>query len=330
MSNSNPRIYSRKPIMSTDAPQAREAAAAPEEAATWLNQKERGALLGIRLVFFLATALGRFPAGLFLRVVVLWYTVFDATARRTSGEFLARVYGRPAKFSEVYRHMYCFARVALDRIFLLLGRTNLFQVTRNGNHHLEELAKKKQGAILLGAHLGSFEAMRAGAKTEQFPLNILGHFENARMINALLEQLDPEAAARVLHIGKDPVGLAIEVRERLETGEMVALLGDRVGLNDKHTTANFLGDEALFPTGPFLLASALKCPIYLVFGLYSEPNRYDLYCEPFVDSVKLPRKSREEALQGYVQQYADRVAHYAKLAPYNWFNFHDFWRREDK
>jgi predicted LPLAT superfamily acyltransferase len=107
---------------------------------------------------------------------------------------------------------------------------------------------------------------------------------------------------------------------------MLAILGDRVGLNDKHVAVTFLGHTALFPTGPFLLAAALKCPVYLVFGLYSEPNRYDLYCEPFLDKVELPRSSRQRALQEVTQRFAERLEHYAKRAPYNWFNFYDFWQ----
>jgi len=294
--------------------------------ATWLNQKERGALLGIRLVFFLATAFGRAPAGLFLRVVALWYALFDQPAKRASKDFLGRALGREATFADVYRHIFCFARVTLDRAFLLRGRSDLFKVTNTGNEHLQKLTREKRGALLLGGHLGSFEAMRVGASEEEFPINIVGHFANARMINALLEQLNPELAARVLHVGDDPAGTAITMRERLESGEMLAVLGDRVGLNDKHIAVNFFGQQALMPTGPFLLAAALKCPLYLVFGLYSEPNHYDLYCEPFLDKVVLPRNRRQEALHDVTQRFAERLEHYAKLAPYNWFNFFDFWQ----
>lgn len=300
------------------------------EPATWLNQKERGALLSIRLLFLMATFLGRGPTGLFLRFVTLWYALFDRTATGASREFLSRVFGRPATFREVYRHIYIFARVALDRIFLLMGRTHLFKVTRTGSENLRRLTDEKRGALLLGAHLGSFEAMRVGGADEQFPINIVGHFENAKMINSLLEQLDPEMAARVVHVGEDPVGAAAKMRERLEEGEMIAMLGDRVGLNDKHIAVDFMGDKALFPTGPFLLASILKCPIYLVFGLYSEPNQYNLYCEPFEEHLLLPRKERKVALERVVQRFAERVEHYARKAPYNWFNFYDFWREDDK
>jgi predicted LPLAT superfamily acyltransferase len=109
---------------------------------------------------------------------------------------------------------------------------------------------------------------------------------------------------------------------------MVALLADRVGLNDKHVVVDFLGKPARFPTGPFLLAALLKRPVYLVFGLYFEPNRYELFCEPFAEELTLPRKDRAGALKDVVQRYATRLEHYARLAPDNWFNFYDVWQSE--
>jgi predicted LPLAT superfamily acyltransferase len=281
----------------------------------------------MRIVFWMATALGRAPARQFMRLIALWYFAFDARARAASRVFLGRVLGRPARADEVYQHILRFARVTLDRVFFLLGARG-FVVNRTGHHYLETLARERRGAILLGAHLGSFEAMRAGARSESLPLNIVGHFENARMINALLSRLNPHATARVVHVGKDPVGFAMNVSERLSQGELVAILADRVGLNDKRVSVRFLGQDAAFPTGPFLLASLLKCPVYLVFGLYFEPNRYELFCEPFSERIELPRKQRQQALREVVQRYAERLEHYASKAPDNWFNFYDFWKSE--
>jgi predicted LPLAT superfamily acyltransferase len=212
-------------------------------------------------------------------------------------------------------------------MFLLQGATGAFEVRRTGNEYLQELARSRRGAVLIGAHLGSFEAMRASGAKERFPINIVGHFENARMINALLERLDPEASARVLHVGQDPMGFALKVRERLDAGEMVAILADRVGLNDKRVEVEFFGARAEFPSGPFLIAATLKCPVYLVFGLYFAPNRYELYCEPFAERIELPRQRRAQTLEEVVQRYAQRLESYVRKAPDNWFNFYDFWKR---
>jgi predicted LPLAT superfamily acyltransferase len=304
--------------------------ASPKKAA-WLAERERGAVAGVRLVFALATLFGRFPARQIVRGVALYYALFDKRARAASKAFLARVYGRPARFAEVYAHVHRFAQVTLDRIFFLRGKLGPFEFTRTGNHHLEALTRSKTGAILLGAHLGSFEAMRASGSEEHFPLTIVGHFENAKMINALLESLDPEMAQRVLHVGGgDPIGFALTLRERIESGEMVAMMGDRIGLNDKTVVATFFGEPAHFPAGPFLLASMLKCPVYLTFGIYREPNRYDLSCEPFAERIVLPRQNRQAALAEIVQKYAARLEDKCRTAPDNWFNFYDFWEKPER
>ena len=300
-----------------------------QDASDWLSQRERGTVLVIRLTAWLATTFGRRPSRVLVWFIAAYYALFDRSVRRASRNWLARVHGSPkTSWAQTYSHVRCFAQVTVDRLFFAQGRIDAFEIDRTGNQHLIDLQNSGKGAILLGAHLGSFEAMRAGAQLDQFPITIVGHFENAAMITYLLQQLDPDFDGRVLHVGQNPVSLALNLRDRLEQGESVAILADRVGLNDKYVEVDFFGSPARFATGPFLLAAILQSPIYLVFGLYREPNRYELLCEPFAERVDLPRKRREEALQEVVSRYARRLEHYCRLAPDNWFNFFEFWERE--
>lgn len=292
---------------------------------TWLSTAERGTVLGLRAVLFMATVFGRWPARILVRGIALWYTLTDRPARDASRQWWTIVDGVPPRWSKVYGHIFRFAQATMDRLFLVRGQTAPFEVTRTGHDNLEAVKAAKTGGILLGAHLGSFEAMRAGGDNTDLSIHILGFFENAKMINAMLESLNPGHAARVIHIGRASVDFIFRAQQCVEAGEFVAVLGDRVGLHEKSVTVDFFGRPARFPTGPFTLAAALKCPVLLTFGLYREPNRYDLHCEVFCEKVVLPRRDRQMHLHALVQRYAHRLEHYCRLAPDNWFNFYDFW-----
>ena len=137
--------------------------------------------------------------------------------------------------------------------------------------------------------------------------------------------MSDHVAPKVIHAKPGDVGFVFMIQERVEKGEMVAILGDRVAEGQDSVVVEFLGRPARFPTGPFMLASLLGCPIYLTFGLYRAPDRYELSCAPFAEKVVLPRKRRQEALKEYVQQYAHELEKKVRAAPDNWFNFFDFW-----
>lgn len=292
---------------------------------TWLDRRERGTILGIRAAFRFATLLGRPATKPLIAFLALWYRIFDRKSVRNSRDWLRRVTGKEPGFWDVYRHLQTFAQTTLDKVFLMTDRTKGLVFTRTGNHLLAEQRATGRGAVLIGAHLGSYEAMRAGGDSDDFPIRILGYFKNAKMINSLLAELNPRQAAQVIHIGDDPIGVVAKVQESIDRGEFIAVLGDRTGLNDRAVAATFFGDQASFATGPFLLASILKCPVYLVFGLYRAPNRYELHCERFTDRLDIPRRDREGALRAWIQRFAERVEHHARQAPLNWFNFFDFW-----
>jgi predicted LPLAT superfamily acyltransferase len=291
----------------------------------WLGRAEVGTVWAIRFVAFMATAIGRGPAHVLLRFIALWYTLTYGAAKRASRAYLERYFGK-ATFGMVYRHIHTFAAVTLDRVLFVAGRYRGLDVRTNGNEHLDALHAEGKGAILLGAHVGSFEAMRAVGDRDGLRVHSVGYFRNAERINAILDRLNPQANARLIHLGDDPTGSMLRIKDALDRGEMVAFLGDRALPGSRTTTVRFLGGEAEIPLGVFSVAAALRCPVYLVFGLYHPPRRYELYCEPFAERIEAPRGRREEALREYAQQYASAVERYVRKAPYNWFNFYDFWR----
>ena len=301
-------------------------AARPQRA--WLRQRERGSGLAIGSLLWATRILGRTGVLPILWLVSGYYTLFGEAAKRASTEYLGRILpDGKAGFVRRFRHIFTFVRVALDRFFLVQGRFDLFEITHTGGEHIARHVEEGSGAILVGAHLGSFEAMRAGSRARSVRLNMLVHFEQAKMINAFLGAADPEFMVRVIEIHPGQLDHVFEAKERLEAGELVGIMADRVGLGGQTIPAEFLGSTADFPSGPFSLAAALGQPVYLTFGLFEGPRSYHLHCEPFTEAVQIPRRERASTLPKLVQRYAGRLEHYCRLAPYNWFNFFDFWER---
>lgn len=305
--------------------------AAPQRAplaAAWRRAPEVGSALGIRFVVALAGLFGRSLASAFLWALSLYYLLAVARVRQSSRAYLRRV-GEAPTFANVLRHVHTFARAALDRLFFLRGKLDAFAVTTNGAHHLEEQTAKKRGALLLGSHLGSFEAMRAVGRGAGMKLAIVVDMRNAERLAGVIRELGSDANIDIIAVDPDGIGTALRVREAIGRGELVGIMADRaLSRDERNVTVDFLGAPATLPAGPFLLAHALRCPVFQVFGLFYPPNRYDLFCEPFAQQLDLERGDRYAAVQRWAQRYADRVAARAREAPYNWFNFFDFWNEK--
>lgn len=289
----------------------------------WLDQRERGSIFAIRLLVGIARMLGRRVARVVLIPVCLYFLMLSLKPRAASRKYLCRVLGRPPTFREQFRHYFSFAAVALDRVFLLTDQTELFRSSVHGEEYLTDLVARGQGCLLLGAHLGSFEILRALGASNHVNVGLLMYEENARMLNSVTKAINPALADSIISLGQ--FDSMLKVQERLQHRDWIGMLGDRALDTESQLKAPFLGEEASFSTAPFRLALMLKRPVILMLGLYRGGNRYDLYFEKLFDPEGVDRASRERAIADAVLAYAARLEHYCREAPFNWFNFYDFW-----
>lgn len=295
--------------------------------AEWRKIPEAGTVLGIRTLVLLARMFGRRIAGWLLYLVALYYAIVRGIARRASRDYLRRV-GRRATFADVVRHFHMFARVSLDRLFFLTGRWEPFCFEQKNHRLLVEAGQTGRGVLLLGAHLGSFEVMRCRAKEFGVPINVVVDFSNAERLNGVIRSLAPDSETRLISLVPDPLTAMLAIRAAIDRGEFVAILGDRQPSkagNGRMIVSPFLGADAAFPAGPWLLAHTLRCPVYFVAGVYTPPNHYALHFELLADEVRLDRADRAAALARYVRSYASMLETHTRSAPLNWFNFFDFW-----
>ena len=294
------------------------------EAARWTGLPERGSLTSLRSLAWIAMHIGRWAARLLLYPITFYFVVTAGAARRTSYEYLKQIRGCSAHWWHVFRHFHCFAATILDRVYLLRGEFQRFDVKLHGKEALHHRMESGKGCILLGSHLGSFEVLRAlGVMQRNFPLKVLMDATHNQNITRFLDALNPVIAGTV--IAPDRADTLLTVRESLDAGFFVGTLGDRVSSDVKTTRCQFLGRPAAFPVGPIVLAAMTRCPVILFFGLYRGKNHYEIYFEHFADEISLNRDRRAEDIQLWMQRYAERLEHYTRLAPYNWFNFYPFW-----
>lgn len=295
--------------------------------AAWLQQAERSNVWTLRLMIWLTLKLGRPLTRLLLYPICLYFVLFSMRARRASRRYLERALARRVGWKEIFLHYLTFASTIHDRIFLLTGHYQDFQVNVHGADALKETLARGQGCLMVGAHLGSFEILRAlGDRDAGVVLNILAHHGNAAKTVQVFQALNPDLLPRIIQVGMPDT--VLKVQECLERGEVVALLGDRMLDSDKAAQCDFFGHRAAFPEGPILLASILKVPVVLCFGLYRGGKAYDIHFEVLAETIHIDRRQRSAAAQQWMQRYAARLEHYCRQAPYNWFNFYDFWVSE--
>ncbi|MGH8090598.1 MAG: acyltransferase [Rudaea sp.] len=294
--------------------------------AHWSERREGGGRFALWLIRTIGLRVGRPAARALLYPITLYFFFRRGPERRASRAFLTRALGRPARTWDVLKHIHCYAATILDRVFLLARSTRGFAIAVHGLEQLETQLVSGRGAILLGAHIGSFEALRVLAEARpDLKVRMLMDRGQTPALTALLHALNPAVADMVIDAGGDGTDAVLAIRDAAAQGALVGLLGDRARPDEATRAARFFAASAQFPVAPHLIAAALELPVVLAFGLYRGGNRYEVFFETFGVGAAIPRAQRPMRLDELVQRFAARLEYYTRLDPFNWFNFYDFW-----
>lgn len=300
----------------------------------WKQRPEGGGRFALWLIRSIGRYGGRGVARVLLYPITLYFLIRRGPERKASRAWLDRALGRRASLWDAAKHVHTFAATILDRVFLLgdgddaLARR--FDVTVNGLEHLHRHLDQGRGMLLFGSHLGSFEVLRVLSRQRpEYTIRVVLDKAHNPALTGLLDALNPGIAATVIDAGQDGPGLMLEIQQAVQGGAMVALLVDRAHPGAQTVMAPFFGMDAPFPATPWQIAAALKAPVALGFGLYRGGTRYDMRFEAFSDAVDIPRARRAEEIAALIHRYAARLQDVARDAPYNWFNFYDFWGPEE-
>ncbi len=294
----------------------------------WAERQERSNAALLRAMTWISLHFGRRPSRVVLHVVAAYFVLFSPAACAASRDYLRRALGRPAHWRDVYRHVFTFAATIHDRIYLMNGRFDLFDIRLHGATLVDAALAGGGGGFGMGAHHGSFEVVRAIGRTRpDLSVVVTMYEENARKINATLAAVNPAAKPEVIPLGQ--VDSMLKVRERLDANCMVGMLADRTLLDDAAASLRrlpLLGAPAAFPLGPLYMAAMLRRPVLFMTGLYRDGNRYDVHFETLADFSAVHRDARAAAVDAALARYVAMLDRYCRAAPYNWFNYFDFWR----
>ncbi|GAC1627726.1 MAG: acyltransferase [Nevskia sp.] len=295
----------------------------------WREQKERSAPWVVSLIVWIALRLGRPVARALLWPISAYFFATSANVRRESRRYLSRVLAQPVTAADVFHHIYMFAACALDRVYVLAGHHERLDVTVHDPGNVLPRLHAGGAAIVLTAHHGSFEVLRVlGTRRRGMRFRIVMDRGHGQIIGSALDRLNPGHAGEIIDAGAGPQ-LTLALHEALAQGSVVGLMADRVFGADAGLPVQFLGAEARLPSGPWKLAAVLGSPVLICFGIYRGGNRYEMHFESFSDGAAVPRAERQAQALATAQRFATRLEHYVRLAPYNWFNFYDYWAVED-
>ena len=285
-------------------------------------------MLLLHTIRWIVLRLGWRAGWLLLVPITAWFYATSAAAKAASRAYLSRALERPVRRADVFAHLFSFGAVIMDRVLLAAGRAGRFRITVVGLENLRGIIDGGRGCVLLGAHLGSFEVLRCLARQAPVAVRPVMYRRNAGTLTRVIEQLDPELAARVIELGS--LSAVLQLRDCVQAGEIAGVLADRAPAGQQMVGAPFLGARAAFPAGPFLLAAGLGVPVMLCCGLRTGQRRYEIRFEPFADPLALPGGRHSAALSACVARYAAWLEAACLAHPFNWFNFYDFWEGGDE
>lgn len=301
---------------------------AKQPRAEWARRPERSSAAALRLMVWVSLKLGRRAARGLLYGVAAYFLVFSPSARRCCAQWLTRVRGEGSKpgWGELFRHFHCFASVVHDRVFLVNDQFGLFDIQLHGHELILELREQGRGLMLMGAHMGSFEVLRSLGRQQPGARVVMAmYMENARQINRVLSAINPAAELDVVALGQ--FDSMLQLHALFDANAVIGMMGDRVLGDDATRLIPFFGQPAAFPIGPFRMAAILRRPVVFMVGLYGGGRRYDIHFEKLADFSNIPAGGRQAHMEAAMDRYALLLEKYGRLAPYNWFNFFDFWQQ---
>ncbi len=286
--------------------------------------KSKGGETGYRIFVFILKNLGLGVAYFFLLFVAAYYVLFSAKSTKAIYAFYRNRmgYGTLQSVRKLYQNYYVFGQTLIDKVVIQSGMPNKFTCVSNGQESLHQIIKNQKGGIVISAHIGSWETAGHFLTDHEAVINILMHDVEHEKIKGYLSKVTGKKRVNVIPI-KDDISHIYKISEALARNELICMHGDRYMKGSKYLEAEFLGEKACFPEGPFILAALFKVPVVYAFSFKTSKNQYHFYSTPIKDFSHISKRDVTPILNDFVQEVTGKIKQY----PEHWFNYYDFWAK---
>ena len=299
----------------------------------WADIGESTFVGGIWFLYGVFRVFGRLPFRFSLYPVVSYYWLTRPIARRSSMEYLQRLYAshhvfkKPPGMWQGFKHFIQFGETLLDKLLAIGGNFPSDKLDLSGQKIVLEDLDEKRGGLIITAHLGCLELMQSAATWKHhLKINVLIHTAHADSFNRILNKINPQSRVSFLQVTEFNAPTAMMLADRIAVGEMIAIAGDRIPTSgDRIVQVPFLGKTAAFPSGPYLIASLLTCPAFAMVCTRNGKNAYEVKVEKIADAMITARKKRDVMIEQQAIKYALWLEQRVAESPFDWFNFFPFW-----
>lgn len=288
--------------------------------------KSKGTSFGYQIMVFFCRYLGISFAYFILRFVSFYFFAFHGKSRGyIYGYFRQRQGYRPLRaLLSTYRNFFVFGQTLVDKVVVMAGIENRLSYDFDGEENLREIVRRGKGGILLSGHVGNWEAAGHLLQRLNTRINVVMYDGEDEQIKEYLERVTGGRNLKVILIKSD-MSHVYAMGEALQNNELICLHADRFLEGNKTTRRPFLGADAQFPVGPFLLSASFRVPVSVVFAFKETPHHYHFYGSDLL--IRRDDESKTEFMERLLSQFVIQLEQKVKLYPEQWFNYFNFWSK---
>lgn len=224
---------------------------------------------------------------------------------------------------KTYRNNYLLGQTLIDKMSAIANIKTPFTYNFDGSENLKIMADMGKGGILLSCHAGNWEMAGHHLKKLNSRLNIVMFDGEHGEIKNYLDSLGQKSFQII--VIKEDMSHVYRMGAALANNELVCMHADRFLEGNKTLTMNFLGEDALFPLGPFQMAAGFNVPVSIVFAFKETNSHYHYFGSPLIH--RNPEENKKDFAIRLAHLYVKDMESKIKKYPEQWFNYYDFWKK---